>query len=174
MTPGPPTFTRATALGRSHRRAPHPGETFVKPLPWRKAGHRQTSERGATPKRPSCKGDKLPVEMDHHEMVLCESVAVVHEPTVANRIGRVAFGELVLTQGRPVADGDEPGALEGNPSSMTLSRDTLPRVLHWRHCSLCGRARKVRRRTHDFTSALGVAGGDEPAPSKSTRDRKTS
>ena len=153
------------------RPASHPGETIFKSLPWHGAGHRQTSPRRSNAETTmfqstrycSLKGDKLPVAVDRHGIVLCRNEAVVHEPTVANRTDRVAVDKFLLAQKRPVAGGDEPGALEGNPWSKTLSRDTLPRALHWSHCSLDCRARKVRRHTHEFTSASGMDDGDEPS-----------
>ena len=102
--------------------------------------------------------------------------------TLANRMDSVAI-ELLFTQRRQVAGGDEPGAFVGNPWwknklpvamnpgtfegnlwSETLSRGTLPLVLHWRHCSLRSPVhKKFRRRTHEFPSVSGVVGGDEPS-----------
>ena len=120
-------------LGEMPRPASHPGETIFKSLPWHGAGHRQTSPRRSNAETTmfqstrycSLKGDKLPVAVDRHGIVLCRNEAVVHEPTVANRTDRVAVDKFLLAQKRPVAGGDEPGAFEGNPWSKTLSRDTL-------------------------------------------------
>ena len=101
--------------------------------------------------------------MNQYGVLLCESKAFVHEPTVANRIDRVAVDELLLAQRRPVARG----------MNQAASRETRGRRRHHEaHVPGSSLAsllpswsspQKVRRRTHEFPSASGVVGGDEPS-----------